>query len=62
MKSLWILSEERSLELQKTLDTLTQTSDLNNLLGSGLDLLAKTLKFAFEPLHVVVQLFPLRFI
>jgi len=29
VKSLWILSEERSLELQKTLDTLTQTSDFD---------------------------------
>ena len=30
MKSLWILSEQRRLEVQKTLDTLTQTSDFDS--------------------------------
>ena len=30
MKSLWMLSEHRRLEVQKTLDTLTQTSDYVN--------------------------------
>jgi len=29
VKSLWILSAQRRLEMQKTLDTLTQTSDYN---------------------------------
>jgi len=33
---LWILSEQRRLEVQKTLDTLTQTSDYINCGGSGL--------------------------
>ncbi len=30
MKSLWILSEHRHLEVQKTLDTLTQTSGFDS--------------------------------
>ena len=30
VKSLWILSEQRRLEVQKTLDTLTQTSGYTN--------------------------------
>ena len=29
MKSLWILSEQRRLEVQKNIDTLTQTSDFS---------------------------------
>jgi hypothetical protein len=35
MKSLWILSEQRRLEVQKTLDTLTQTSGYNNYCFNG---------------------------
>ena len=30
MKSLWILSAQRRLEVPKTLDTLTQTSVISN--------------------------------
>jgi len=53
---LWILSEQRRLEVQKTLDTLTQTSDFNTSAGTTCASQRKV-RFMCNPRRLTLLLF-----